>query len=179
MVDIKITGRKVSITDGMREHVTDKVGGALKVFDISPMSCDVVLRVGRNRSNPDRKTCEITVFVRDAVVRVEASQEDMYVAIDEAAEKVEGVAHVGGNDIASSLVSVFTNRSLPQDEAVEAYVEDGQLRIVVHVAVFYGYPFTRLAAVVREAVARAIREQVGVDVDVVDVCIDGLVFPKE
>lgn len=88
MVDIKITGRKVSITDGMREHVTDKVGGALKVFDISPMSCDVVLRVGRNRSNPDRKTCEITVFVRDAVVRVEASQEDMYVAIDEAAEKV-------------------------------------------------------------------------------------------
>lgn len=88
MVDIKITGRKVSITDGMCEHVTDKVGGALKVFDISPMSCDVVLRVGRNRSNPDRKTCEITVFVRDAVVRVEASQEDMYVAIDEAAEKV-------------------------------------------------------------------------------------------
>ena len=96
-----------------------------------------------------------------------------------AVEKVEGVVRVGGNDIASSLVSVFTNRSLPQDEAVEAYVEDGQLRIVVHVAVFYGYPFTRLAAVVREAVARAIREQVGVDVDVVDVCIDGLVFPKE
>lgn len=88
MVDIKITGRKVSITDGMREHVTDKVGEALKVFDISPMSCDVVLRVGRNRSNPDRKTCEITVFVRDNVVRVEDSQEDMYAAIDEAAEKV-------------------------------------------------------------------------------------------
>lgn len=99
--------------------------------------------------------------------------------VSTAAEKVEGVAHVGGNDIASSLVSVFTNRSLPQDEVVEAYVEDGQLRIVVHLAVFYGYPFTKLAAVVREAVARAIREQVGIDVDVVDVCIDGLVFPKE
>lgn len=88
MVDIKISGRKVSVSDGMRERVNAKVGDALKVFDISPMSCDVVLRVGKNRSNPDRKSCEITVFVRDTVVRVEASHADMYVAIDEAADKV-------------------------------------------------------------------------------------------
>ena len=88
MVDIKISGRKVSITDGMRDHVTEKIGGALKVFDIKPMSCDVVLRVDKNPSNPDRKMCEVTVFVRDYVVRVEASSSDMYAAIDEAAEKV-------------------------------------------------------------------------------------------
>ena len=36
MVDIKITGRKVSITDGMREHVTDKVGEALKYSTSAP-----------------------------------------------------------------------------------------------------------------------------------------------
>ncbi len=88
MADIKISGRKVSVSDSMREHVNSKVGEALKVFDIRPMSCDVVLRVDKNPSNPDRKMCEVTVFVRDYVVRVEASSSDMYAAIDEAAEKV-------------------------------------------------------------------------------------------
>ena len=88
MVDIKISGRKVSVSDGMRDRVTEKIGDALKVFDIQPMNCDVVLRMGRNRSNPERTTCEVTVFVRNNVVRVEASAQDMYTAIDEAASKV-------------------------------------------------------------------------------------------
>ena len=88
MVDIKISGRKVSVSDSLREHVEDKIGGALKVFDIKPMTCDVVLRVDKNPSNPDRKSCEVTVYVRDSVVRVVASATDMDAAIDEAADKV-------------------------------------------------------------------------------------------
>ena len=88
MVDIKISGRKVSVSDGMRDRVTEKIGDALKVFDIQPMNCDVVLRMGRNRTKPERTTCEVTVFVRNNVVRVEASAQDMYTAIDEAASKV-------------------------------------------------------------------------------------------
>ena len=88
MVDIKISGRKVSVSDSLREHVEEKVGSALRVFDIKPMTCDVVLRVDKNPSNPERKACEVTVFVRDNVVRVVASSDDMYSAIDEAADKV-------------------------------------------------------------------------------------------
>ena len=88
MVDIKISGRKVSVSDGMRDRVTEKIGDALKVFDIQPMNCDVVLRMGRNRTKPERTTCEVTVVVRHNVVRVEANAEDMYTAIDEAASKV-------------------------------------------------------------------------------------------
>lgn len=88
MVDIKISGRKVSVSDGMRDRVTEKIGDALKVFDIQPMSCDVVLRMGRSRAKPERVTCEVTVFVRNNVVRVEANAQDMYTAIDEAASKV-------------------------------------------------------------------------------------------
>lgn len=49
MVDIKISGRKVSVTDAMRDRVNEKIGDSLKVFDIKPMSCDVVLRVDKNR----------------------------------------------------------------------------------------------------------------------------------
>lgn len=88
MVDIKISGRKVSVSEGMRDRVEEKIGDALKVFEVQPMTCDVVLRVDKNPSNPERKTCEVTVFVRDSVVRVTASSTDMFGAIDEAAEKV-------------------------------------------------------------------------------------------
>ncbi|MCH4180277.1 MAG: ribosome-associated translation inhibitor RaiA [Atopobiaceae bacterium] len=88
MVDIKVSGRKTTVTEPLREYVDEKIGDALKVFEMRPMSCDVVLRVENNPSNPDRSTCEVTVFVRDAVVRVVATDPDMYAAIDIAADKV-------------------------------------------------------------------------------------------
>jgi putative sigma-54 modulation protein len=88
MVDIKISGRKVAITQALREQVESKIGGALKVFDIKPMSCDVVLRADKGHASPDRCTCEVTVFVRDNVVRVVAAAQDLEIAIDDAASKV-------------------------------------------------------------------------------------------
>ena len=87
MADIKISGRRIGVSDAMRDHVNDKIGDALRVFDVQPMSCDVVLRVDKNPSNPERKTCEVTIFVRDSVVRVTASSNDMFAAIDDAADK--------------------------------------------------------------------------------------------
>ncbi|MGI6755020.1 MAG: ribosome hibernation-promoting factor, HPF/YfiA family [Atopobiaceae bacterium] len=88
MVDIKISGRRVSVTEPIRAKIETKLNDALKVFDIKPMTCDVVLRVDKNPANLDRKTVEVTVFVRDTVVRVEASNDDLYAAVDEAADKV-------------------------------------------------------------------------------------------
>ena len=40
-----------------------------------------------------------------------------------AASKVDGVASVGGNDIASSLISVFTSRTVPQESAVDVCID--------------------------------------------------------
>ncbi len=88
MENIKISGRKVAISDVLREQVETKIGTALKVFDIKPMTCDVVLRVDKNHSYGKRHACEVTVFVRDNVVRVVASGDDLEAAIDEAASKV-------------------------------------------------------------------------------------------
>ena len=107
------------------------------------------------------------------------SQDVIATIVSDAAEKVEGVAHVGGNDIASSLVSVFTKKQVAPARAVEAEVIDGGLSITVHLAVFFGYTFTALAIAVRDAVAKAVKVLVGVDVAAVNVCIDSLVFPKE
>lgn len=87
-MDIKVSGRKVTVTDALHDYVDEKIGDALKVFDIQPMTCDVVLRVEKNRSNPEAAICEVTVRVRDNVVRVESADPDMYAAIDIAADKV-------------------------------------------------------------------------------------------
>ena len=94
-------------------------------------------------------------------------------------EEIEGVASVGVKDLAANLVSMFSTRSASSAPAVEATVEDDKLAITVHLVVFFGYPFKNLAEIVRAAVVHGIDAQVGVEVSRVDVCIDGLVFPKE
>ena len=75
--------------------------------------------------------------------------------VSRAVSDVEGIASVGVKDLATKLA------------------------LTVRVVVFFGYPFKKLAEAVRAAVVAAIDAQVGVEVERVDVCIDGLVFPKE
>ena len=136
MADIKISGRKISVSDGMRDRVTEKIGEALRVFEVQPMNCDVVLRVDKNPSNPERKTCETTVFVRDSVVRVTASSNDMYAAIDEAADKVTRQLRKyktrvidkhkrGPRGLAHPELEAVTAESL--DQLIEPAEEDDQL----------------------------------------------------
>lgn len=99
--------------------------------------------------------------------------------VSRSVEEVEGVASVGVKDLATNLVSMFSAKSTQVGEDVEAEVVDDKLRLAVHLTVFFGYPFKKLAEVVREAVVSAIDAQVGVEVESVNICIDSLVFPKE
>ena len=114
--------------------------------------------------------------------------------VSRAVEEVEGIASVGVKDLATNLVSMFSTKSVPMGEDVEAEVVDDKLRLTVHLTVFFGsrglgdvykrqvffgYPFKPLAEAVRVAVANAIDAQVGVEVECVNICIDSLVFPKE
>ena len=99
--------------------------------------------------------------------------------VSRSVEQVEGVASVGVKDLATTLVSMFSAKSTQVGEDVEAEVIDDKLRLTVHLTVFFGYPFKKLAEVVREAVVNAIDAQVGVEVESVNICIDSLVFPKE
>ena len=99
--------------------------------------------------------------------------------VSRSVEEVEGVASVGIKDLATNLVSMFSAKSTQVGEDVEAEVVDDKLRLTVHLTVFFGYPFKKLAEFVREAVVSAIDAQVGVEVESVNICIDSLVFPKE
>ena len=87
-MDIKVSGRKTTVTDALRAHVDGKIGEALKVFDIEPMTVDVVLRYEKNPSNPNPAIVEVTVRARGSVIRVAEHGADMYAAIDLSADKV-------------------------------------------------------------------------------------------
>ena len=87
-MEIKVSGRKVTVSDALRSHVEEKIGGAVKVFDIEPMSVDVVLRVEKNPSNPNPAVVEVTVRARGSVIRAVESGSDMYLVIDDAADSV-------------------------------------------------------------------------------------------
>lgn len=87
-MDIKVSGRKTTVTHALRAHVDEKIGEALKVFDIEPMTVDVVLRYEKNPSNPNPAIVEVTVRARGSVIRVAEHGADMYAAIDLSADKV-------------------------------------------------------------------------------------------
>ena len=94
--------------------------------------------------------------------------------VSRAVTDVEGIASVG------VFVCMMLSSKAPASEPpVEAEVIGDKLALTVRVVVFFGYPFKKLAEAVRSAVVAAIDAQVGVEVERVDVCIDGLVFPKE
>ncbi len=69
--------------------------------------------------------------------------------VSRAVEEVEGIASVGVKDLATNLVSMFSTKSVPMGEDVEAEVVDDKLRLTVHLTVFFGYPFKPLAEAVR------------------------------
>ncbi len=94
-----------------------------------------------------------------------------------AAEKVEGVAVVGRDQVAGSVLSLFASHA-EDVSGIEAAVIDDKLNVKLGIAAFFGYPFDELADNVRFAVADAIAAQVGVDVAGVDIAIDSVVFPK-
>ena len=87
-MDIKVSGRKTTVTDALRAHVDEKIGEALKVFESEPMTVDVVLRYEKNPSNPNPAIVEVTVRARGSVIRVAEHGADMYAAIDLSADKV-------------------------------------------------------------------------------------------
>lgn len=56
--------------------------------------------------------------------------------------------------------------------------EDGQVAVDIHVEVDYGRALPAVSQGVQEAVSDAVRSQVGVAVESVDVFIDGVAFPE-
>ena len=87
-MSITIAGRKMPVTDALRQYAEEKIGNSMKVMDIDPLVAEVVLFVEKNPANPRPACCEVTLRTKGHIIRVEESEEDMYAAIDVAAAKV-------------------------------------------------------------------------------------------
>lgn len=87
-MDITVTGRKMPVTDALRNYAEEKIGHSMKVMDIDPLNAEVVLYKEKNPSIARPDACEVTLFTRGHIIRVEEREEDMYAAIDVAAAKV-------------------------------------------------------------------------------------------
>ena len=87
-MSITVTGRKMPVTDALRQYADEKIGNSMKVMDIDPLVAEVVLFVEKNPANPRPACCEVTLRTKGHIIRVEECEEDMYAAIDVAAAKV-------------------------------------------------------------------------------------------
>jgi putative sigma-54 modulation protein len=88
-MQVKVTGRHITVTDPTRVYAEEKFGRIGKIYDGETVVADVVLEVGKNRSRPDRFTVEATIRLKGHVVRAEETATDMHAAIDLAADKAE------------------------------------------------------------------------------------------
>jgi putative sigma-54 modulation protein len=88
IMTITVSGRKMPITDALRQYAEEKIGNAIKAVDADTVSTEIVLYTEKNPANPLPAICEVTVRVKGHIVRVEECEEDMYAAIDVAAAKV-------------------------------------------------------------------------------------------
>ena len=85
-MDIKVIGRKVTVTDALNDYAIEKIGNAMKVMSLDVADTEVVLRVEKTRAIPC--ICEVTLRLKGHTIHVEEHEEDMYAAIDVASAKV-------------------------------------------------------------------------------------------
>ena len=85
---ITITGRKINVSDALREYTEEKIGDAIKVMDWGPTEVDVILFREKNPANPRPACCEVTLRYKDKIIRVEENEEDLHTAIDVASAKL-------------------------------------------------------------------------------------------
>jgi len=84
-----IKGRRMAVSDALREYVEEKVGRVSKILDGDHMTTEVELYVEKNPSIENNQVAEVTVWTKGPVIRAKEASSDMFAAIDLASEKLE------------------------------------------------------------------------------------------
>ena len=80
---IKIFGKNIEVTEGIRSAVEEKIGKLDKYF-AEETRVDVTLSVNKNEQK-----VEVTIPVKGRIIRAEEISDDMYVSIDMVEETIE------------------------------------------------------------------------------------------
>lgn len=84
---LKITGKNITLTEGIKSAVKDKIKKIKKLVGDDAV-VDVMLSAKHGRAKGQR--AEITVKTKNSVVRAEVTDEDLYRAINSAVDVVAG-----------------------------------------------------------------------------------------
>jgi ribosomal subunit interface protein len=84
-VDIVVTGRHIQVSDRFRDHLTERLA---KVSQLAPKVTRVDVVATHERTVRRSECVELTCRDRGSIVRAEACDEDKYVAVDVAVEKL-------------------------------------------------------------------------------------------
>jgi ribosomal subunit interface protein len=84
-VDIVVTGRHIQVSDRFRDHLDERLA---KVSQLAPKVTRVDVVVTHERTARKSECVELTCRDRGSIVRAEACDEDKYVAVDAAVEKL-------------------------------------------------------------------------------------------
>lgn len=118
-MDITVSGRKMPITDALRNYAEDKIGGAVEQLDVDAIACEIVLFMEKNKANPTPAICEVTVIMKGHTPRVQVREEDMYAAIDVAAAKI-------ARQLRKAKTKLVDKRKRQTETAVEHKKEDAK-----------------------------------------------------
>ena len=88
---------------------------------------------------------------------------------------MDGVAAIGAPGIAGLVQRGRKGTARPVDVC---RTDEGGMSVTVHLQIEYGRNLRDVGAAVQQAVADAVKSQVGVDVASVDVYVDGVVFAE-
>ena len=116
---IKIFGKNIEVTEGIRSAVEEKIGKLDKYF-AGETRVDVTLSVNKNEQK-----VEVTIPVKGRIIRAEEISDDMYVSIDLVEEIIERQLRKYKNKIvdrqqaAASLSKAFVEEEIEDDDEIK------------------------------------------------------------
>jgi putative sigma-54 modulation protein len=125
MMNFIITGRKVEVTDGLRERIHKRLGKLDKYFKDDP-EVRVTLSVAK-----DRHTIEVTIYSRGVIYRAEDTDTDMYAAIDKVVDVIERQMRRHKTHLEKKLKKeAFDIPYMDLDEKEESVAEESEFNVV-------------------------------------------------
>ena len=80
---LNVTGRKIEVTDGIRDHLKDKINKTIIILD-KTADIHITLSVEKHRH-----LAEIILKTKGITLHSHEETKDMYISIDKALEKME------------------------------------------------------------------------------------------
>jgi len=80
---LNVTGRKIEVTDGIRDHLKDKISKTIIILD-ETADIHIILSVEKHRH-----LAEIILKTKGMTLHSHEETKDMYISIDKALEKME------------------------------------------------------------------------------------------